>query len=213
MDTEFAWVEAARAGDQQAFARIVDRFQKPIYSLAYRMLGNAHDAEDAAQETFLRAFRALEAYDRSRPFATWLLSVAAHLCIDRLRRRRLREVSLDALPAWRVCAQVVDPQREVERGERVETIGRLLASLPDDYRLVIVLRYWHDLGYDEIAAVTGDSESAVKSRLHRARRLLASALEAAEPGQHIIGGGDARRARAAASAGGLQPCSAMTPAS
>jgi RNA polymerase sigma-70 factor (ECF subfamily) len=212
MDTELAWVQAARAGDERAFACIVARFEKPIYSLAYRMLGNARDAEDAAQETFLRAYRGLPAYDSRRPFATWLLSVAAHHCIDRLRRRHMREVSLDALPAWRAgCATVVDPQRELEAAERADYIARLLECLPGDYRLVVILRYWHDLGYAEIAEVTGDSESAVKSRLHRARRMLAQAMTAGATGFIAVDGGDPQRA-AAAPAGGIQACSAMTPA-
>jgi RNA polymerase sigma-70 factor (ECF subfamily) len=155
----------------------VEHYQRPVYSLAFRMLGNGHDAEDAAQEAFVRAYRSLGAYDPARPFGTWLLSITAHHCIDRLRRRRMTEVSLDELPPWRpVVAEADDPARGVERTERAERIQRLLAALPEDYRLVIVLRYWHELGYAEIARMIDDTESAVKSRLHRARRQLAELL-------------------------------------
>jgi RNA polymerase sigma-70 factor, ECF subfamily len=210
MTTELAWVEAARGGDQEAFACIVERFQKPIYSLAYRMLGNARDAEDAAQETFLRAYRALGAYDSHRPLSTWLLAVAAHLCIDRLRRRRLREVSLDALPPWRWgAAPATDPQRSVEEAERADEIAQILATLPEDYRLVVVLRYWHDLGYSEIAEVVGDSESAVKSRLHRARRLVAAQLTASSAATVAPAIGQTAP-RPVGSKGGMSACTAVT---
>jgi RNA polymerase sigma-70 factor (ECF subfamily) len=172
------WVTRARAGDQEAFAALVERYSRPVYSLCLRMLGSATDAEDAAQESFVRAFQALHRYDQSRPFATWLLSIASHHCIDRLRRRRLAEVSLDSLPPWRWLPGVtIDPEEAAGRAIESDRIGRLLLGLPDDYRLVVVLRYWHDLGYAEIAEILGESEAAVKSRLHRARRLLAAGLD------------------------------------
>jgi RNA polymerase sigma-70 factor (ECF subfamily) len=174
--TEAALVAAARDGDRDAFAELVERYERPVFSLTYRMLGNYHEAEDAAQESFLRAFRALGGYDFRRSFSTWLLSIAAHHCIDRLRRRR-DVVSLDAMPAWnQLPAQTVDPQRMAERSDQAASIQAGLNELPDDYRLVLVLRYWHDFGYQEIAALVGDTESAIKSRLHRARRRLAEVL-------------------------------------
>jgi RNA polymerase sigma-70 factor (ECF subfamily) len=208
MDSEAAWRDAALAGDRTAFAKLVDHYQRPVYNFTYRMLGNRGDAEDATQEVFLRAYRALGTYDRKRPFSTWLLSIAAHYCIDRLRRRRNREVSLDGLPTWRwVPAEAVDPQRAAERSDEGDRVRRLLDDLPEDYRLVVVLRYWHDLGYAEIASVIGESESAVKSRLHRARRRLGASLEESERA--------ASRDSEAGSAtvGGSRQCSAIMPAS
>jgi RNA polymerase sigma-70 factor (ECF subfamily) len=211
MDTEADWVVAAQAGDRGAFAQLVDLYQRPVYSLAYRMLGNPADAEDAAQETFLKAYRSLSAFDRARPFSTWLLSIAAHHCIDRLRRKRMREVSLDALPPWRwLPAETVDPEHAAERADHASRIEALLDTLPPDYRVVVVLRYWHDLGYSEIADVLGDTESAVKSRLHRARRLLADAL-ALEPGTArpgSPGGPGAKRPAPSETMGGMTGCSA-----
>jgi RNA polymerase sigma-70 factor (ECF subfamily) len=187
MNPDVELVEAARRGDRDAQSSLVATYQRPIFSVCYRMLGDASDAEDAAQETFLKAFRALDAYDPARPFSTWILSIAAHHCIDRLRRRRETVISLDALPKWRwKPVDTPDPEREAVRADEAERIGRLLQTLPDDYRLVIVLRYWHDFGYEEIAAILGDTESAVKSRLHRARRQLAASL-----GNPAAGGSDA----------------------
>jgi len=214
MRTEVALVAAARDGDRQAFAGLVERYERPVFSLAYRMLGDADDAEDAAQEAFLRAYRSLGAYDFHRPFSTWLLSITAHFCIDRLRRRRGVQ-SLDDLPAWRqVAGNTIDPEHAAEEADQADRIQAGLNALPDDYRLVLVLRYWHDFGYAEIAALVGETESAVKSRLHRARRQLGDLLIQA-------GARDAARIQpglpdapaASGSQGGKTPCRAIAPAS
>ena len=95
MTDEMTWINQARQGDDEAFTNLVETYQKPVYNLCYRMLGEAEAAEDAAQETFLKVYQNLARYDRTRSFATWLLSIAAHHCIDRLRRRRFPSVSID----------------------------------------------------------------------------------------------------------------------
>jgi len=215
MDGEVAAVMAARSGDRQAFGWLVERYQRPVFNLAYRMLGTAGDAEDAAQEAFLKAYRALDGYDPRRSFSTWLLSITAHHCIDCIRRRHLREVSLDGMPAWRRQAgPALDPEAEAQAGERARLVRAALALLPAEYRLVVVLRYWQDLGYAEIAEVLGESESAVKSRLHRARRRLAEVLCAPQPGSWA-GGPEERRAPGAVAAAldGSSECVAIAPAS
>src|SRR5512140_3638763 len=89
------WVVQAQHGSDEAVTRIVETYQTPVYNLCYRMLGEPEAAEDAAQETFLRVFQHIQRYDQKRPFATWLLSIAAHYCIDRLRRRKLPAFSMD----------------------------------------------------------------------------------------------------------------------
>lgn len=213
MEGEAACIEAARAGDKRAFEQLVIGYQKPVFSLAYRMLGNASDAEDAAQEAFVRCFRALGSYDRHRPFSTWLLSIVAHHCIDRLRRRRMREVSLDGLAAWRWGpGDAVDPEVAAEDAEQADHVGRLLQRLPEDYRLMLILRYWHDQGYEEIAEISGQTVSAVKSRLHRARRQLAEHLVPDDHGQRPTSSSDRRAAAATVTTGGMHACSATMPA-
>lgn len=176
-------VERAQHGDRKAFAQLVDRYQTPVYNLAYRMLGNANDAEDAAQETFLRAFSQLK---RARPelkFATWLLSIAAHYCIDRLRRRRLTWLSIDEEGLGEaLVSDSPEPDDEALRHENEREIEQLLERLSPAFRLVVVLRYWYDQSVDEIARTTGDSISAVKVKLHRARKMLARQMSAAADG-------------------------------
>ena len=173
---EMTLVRATINGDQSAFQRLMELYQRPIYNLAYRMLHNTHDAEDASQEIFLRAYTKLATYDQSRKFSTWIFSVASNYCIDRLRRRR-PIVPLDDL-AFALPSTEDGPERSALRGELRDTMQRVLAKLPDHYRLIAVLRYWNDLSYSEIEQVTGLSESAVKTRLHRARKMIEDALEA-----------------------------------
>ncbi len=178
MEQERVWIEGARAGDQRAFAQLVEVYKRPVYNLAYRMLGNAADAEDAAQETFLRAYAQLRSYDPQRKFSTWLLSIAAHYAIDQLRRRRLELVPSDEMPPRQeLLAPNADPEEEALERDTRERVQALLDRLPPDYRLVIVARYWHDLSYEEIAEMTGTTVSAVKSRLHRARLTLIGGAE------------------------------------
>jgi len=176
---EQVWILKTLQGDHEAFARLVTRYERQVYNLAYRMLGNAEDAEDAAQETFLRAYTALPSLQMGRKFSSWLLSIAANLCVDLLRRRRFAWLSLEDL-SFRLAAPAEDPDRSVLRQEEAGRIQRLLDRLPEKYRLLVILRYWYDLSYEEIASTTGLSLGAVKTRLHRARCMLARAIEEEE---------------------------------
>lgn len=167
-------VERAIVGDLGAFDLLVERYQKPVYNLAYRMLGNAADAEDAAQETFLRAYAGLGGYQATRKFGTWLLSITSHWCIDRLRRKKV--LSLEVLQDISLVSGMTDgPETIIVARENEREVQRWLAMLPEAYRLILVLRYWHDLSYNEIADVTSLPLSTVRMRLFRARRLLAAA--------------------------------------
>jgi RNA polymerase sigma-70 factor (ECF subfamily) len=174
--------ERAQRGDRDAFAQLVERYQTPVYNLAYRMLGNAADAEDAAQETFLRAYAQLKRFRGDQEFATWLLSIGAHYCIDHLRRRtRFLWLSLDDDGLSEVLpSDAPDPDDEALRREDEREIERLLERLSPAHRLVVVLRYWYDQSVEEIARMTGDSVGAVKVKLHRARRALARELSSAQ---------------------------------
>ncbi|MDP3185477.1 MAG: sigma-70 family RNA polymerase sigma factor, partial [Anaerolineales bacterium] len=95
MNDEMAWIVQAQNGSDEAYTHLVEAYQTRVYNLCYRMLGEPEAAEDAAQETFLKVYQNLARYDRGRPFATWLLAIAAHHCIDRLRRRRFITFSID----------------------------------------------------------------------------------------------------------------------
>jgi RNA polymerase sigma-70 factor (ECF subfamily) len=199
---ELLWVQRTQRGDQQAFARLVEAYQAPVYNLAYRMLGSAPEAEDAAQETFLRVYSRIRTYDDDHKLSSWILSIASHYCIDRLRRRRGRTVSMEELNAWRWMPDGdARPEDQLLADERETLIQQVLATLPEQYRLAVVLRYWQDLSYDEIAEITDSTESAVKSRLHRARQAVAACLD----------GGNARQPARRAGAAVIEGPAGATP--
>jgi RNA polymerase sigma-70 factor (ECF subfamily) len=169
-DQELLWLEQARRGDQAAFSHLVEAYQRPVYNLCYRMLGNAPEAEDAAQETFVRMYTKLHTYQPDRKLSSWVLSIASHYCIDRLRRRRGQWLSLDEEPmATTLPSKNRGPEDLALRAESRDEVQRLVDMLPAAYRVPLILRYWHDLSYAEIAEVMGLTVQAVKSRLHRAR--------------------------------------------
>jgi RNA polymerase sigma-70 factor (ECF subfamily) len=171
-DSDDYFVLRAVSGDTTAFVTLVERYKRAVYSLAYRLLGNAADAEDAAQETFVRAYTRLNTYQPGSRFGSWLLSITSHWCIDFLRRRRA--VSLDQLEVRPVADAIGDhPETLALQSERRDEVQRWLNCLPDPYRSVLVLRYWHELSYSEISETTGLPVSTIRMRLFRARQLLA----------------------------------------
>lgn len=178
MNEELAWVLQAQQGNDEAFTRLVEEYQTHVYNLCYRMLGDPEAAEDAAQETFLRAYQNLHRYDRSRSFATWLLSIGAHYCIDRLRRRKLSMFSIDEENSDGTTFEIADanspdPEGESVKREERDRLHLLLKNLDATDRAAVVMRYWHDASEVEIAEALNLTVSAVKSRLHRARRAMA----------------------------------------
>ena len=173
---ERGWLRRAIKGDAQAFSRIVEIYSKPVYNLCYRMLGNAEDAEDAAQETFIRAFKAIKRYDPQRKFATWLLSIAANYCIDQYRRLRPVMVELEDAPAEYLADRNPGPEMSLIRSEAGDEVqDMLVGSLDSRDRAAVMLYYWYDHSYEEIGEMLNISETALKSRLHRARKSLARA--------------------------------------
>ena len=185
-DNEPADITAAGRGNAAAFTRLVEAYQRPVYNLAYRMLGNAGEAEEAAQETFLRVYTQLGTYQPGRKFSSWLFSIASHHCIDVLRRRRLTWLSIEdeEAPAEMLTSDAPGPEDTMLQNEQETTVRKMLATLPPDYRLPVVLRYWHELSYEEIAEATHSTVSAVKSRLFRARAMLANRVGQLQAAPH-----------------------------
>lgn len=164
-------IARAGEGDQAAFQELVERYQGAVYNLAYRMLGAPEEAEDAAQEIFVRIYRQLARYDRSRKFSTWVLAIATNYCIDQLRRRRLQLVPLENIIPW-AKAREAGPEREALDREASDELQTLLRRLPEKYRAVLILRYWEELSCAEIGEVLQVPEGTVKTQLHRARKAL-----------------------------------------
>ncbi len=178
---EHEWLAEARNGDDDAFTRLVETYQNPVYNLCYRMLGEDTAAEDAAQETFWRAYQNLRRYDPSRSFITWLLSIAAHYCIDQQRKHRLPLFELDEFPDLDISdISAPNPEKELGHSEEKEALHLLINDLNPLDRATVILKYWYGCSEEEISKMLSLTVSAVKSRLHRSRRQLAEMLMSGE---------------------------------
>jgi RNA polymerase sigma-70 factor (ECF subfamily) len=166
-------IRKAKLGDQDAFTDLVEAYQNPVYNLCYRMLGTPQAAEDAAQESFWRAYKNLDRYDHNRSFATWLLSITAHYCIDQQRRKRLPTMDLDEIIEFAADDPTPGPETTLIEDEFSDDVQQQLGKLSENDRAVLILRYWHECSEEEICQALSISKSAVKSRLHRARRKMA----------------------------------------
>lgn len=181
-------VEECRNGDADAFGELVTRYKDRIYNVAYRFLGNHEDAQDVAQEVFVRAYHGIHGFKGRAKVYTWLYSIAGNLARNRLRdgsrKGRDKGTSLEALEeaapgvAQRVTAGGFTPE-EVARGRELDdALQQCLEELPEHYRMAFVLRTFEKLSYDEIADAMGCPKGTVKSRLNQARSMLHERLEA-----------------------------------
>ena len=164
----------ARRGTSDAFGELVTRYQTSVFNVCYRILHERGEAEDLAQETFMRAYDRLHIFDLEREFGPWIRRVAANLCLNHLESQR-KNVPLDD---ERDADEAQRPEAVTEVRERSEQIRSALASLPPHYRVVVELRHYQEMSYDEIAAELNIPLSDVKSHLFRARKLLAEKLHA-----------------------------------
>ena len=171
-------IRAVLEGDTDRFEELVHAYEKGIYNLCLRMLGDEQDALDAAQEAFFKAFRSLGGFRGESRFSTWLYRLAGNICLDMLRKRpNAPTVSMDDddTPLF-LADSSPSPQEVLERSEIRRTVDAALNALPPEFRQAVVLRDVNGLSYEEIAEVTGLGTGTVKSRIFRARRKLAAAL-------------------------------------
>jgi RNA polymerase sigma-70 factor (ECF subfamily) len=182
-DPDRALVEQVQTGQDRAFDELMARYKKPILNFVYRMIGDAHEAEDVAQDVFVHAYRNLPRFT-PRPgakFSTWLFQLARNAAIDRLRKRgradfqSLEELKRDFPGMGR------NPADQSDLSDLSDLIARAVAALPEDQRTAFVLSEYHGMATAEIAAVMDTSEKSVESRLYRARHTLRTALRALRP--------------------------------
>lgn len=186
MITDAELVERALGGDERAYADLLARYERPVFTLVLRMVRDRSLAEDLAQEAFVKAFGKLASYDPGRKFSSWLFKVAHNTAIDHLRRRELDTVSLDAPvgeeedgPLRTVEDTAGEtPEAAAERADLSRALTRTVGRLRPEYRDVVLLRYQAGLEYNEIAEATGFPLGTVKTYLHRARKELAELLGA-----------------------------------
>lgn len=177
----------AARGHEPAFRELLGRYERPVFSLIYRMVRDRTLAEDLSQEAFIRAFKAIGSYKTSYKFSNWILKIANNHTIDHLRKRRLDTVSIDGSPHAHTAdeisqSQVVlesrdeNPQEYVEHRELGSQIEQAIGDLREEYRTVIVLRHVEGYAYDEIAEIMELPLGTVKTYLHRARGELRKSL-------------------------------------
>ncbi|MBI4818463.1 MAG: sigma-70 family RNA polymerase sigma factor [Deltaproteobacteria bacterium] len=175
-------VEAAKDGDNEAFGKLVERYQKRVYALAFGILRNRDDAWDVAQEAFVKAFKNLGTFEGSSAFYTWLYRIAYNLSLDVLRAKNRREtVDFEASPrierALSEEAQgPADPGSAADRSELQKVIGTAMSQLSDKHRAIIILREVEGLSYTEMADILKISKGTVMSRLFHARKNLQALL-------------------------------------
>ena len=165
----------AAQGDREAFCELVRRHQSAIFNIAFRMLGNPMDAEDAAQEAFIRAYQAFDTFDASRPLLPWLKRITTNLCLNRIKQARpTSSLEDEHTPPEEPRA---GPETQTLDHERAVQIRRAILSLPARYRAIIELRHFQGLSYAEIGEILDRPLSDVKSDLFRARKKLAELLK------------------------------------
>jgi RNA polymerase sigma-70 factor (ECF subfamily) len=167
-------IDRARSGDPDAFATLFEAYAEDVIRVCRRMLGDAEAAADARSDVFLKVRRALAGYDPERPFRAWLLSITSHHCIDHLRRRATERrifAELELEPSDLEGPGETPLSRLLARENR-DQLDHGLAALPLEYRLPLLMRYYADASYDEIAESLGTSRSRVGSLIFRAKKLL-----------------------------------------
>jgi RNA polymerase sigma-70 factor (ECF subfamily) len=181
--TDDELIGRVRKGETRFFAELVERYQDPVYAMALRLLKSAGDAEDVAQEAFLRAYRGLEGFRGEARFSTWLYRITWNLCADWLRRnRKPGRMTQDIDGGTEIADGKVDLEKGLLAAEEARAVRRALDGLEEKYRSALILLYYQKLSYDQIAMILGVPMKTVETRLYRARKLLRKRLERAEAG-------------------------------
>jgi RNA polymerase sigma-70 factor (ECF subfamily) len=176
-ETDISLMGLISKGDTKAFEMLVARHQRAVYNLALRFLNDSDEAEDVAQDVFIRIYKAAATYTPDAKFTTWLYTIARNLCFNVLRSRRqavMVSVDDEALPE--LPAKNEDPVERITRHQVQEKVMLAVSKLPENMRLVVILSKYHGLSYDEIAGIMGCSVNAIKLRVHRAKAILAEEL-------------------------------------
>jgi RNA polymerase sigma-70 factor (ECF subfamily) len=179
--TDEELVARSMGGDLDSFNQLVLRWERPIYALAYRVIGREEDARDVCQETFLRAFRALKGFKGQAKFSSWLYRIALNLCRDWIRRERRQPIAqapegVDLIELASESAPSESIEELVSRREIGRAVARAMADLPDEQRTAIILKEYHGLTFQEIADLLDCPLSTVKTRLYQGLTVLRKQL-------------------------------------
>ena len=184
MENEHNLLKKAKSGDIEAFENLIEGYSKKVFNIAFRMLGNYEDANELAQEVFIKIFKGLKNFKEESTFSTWVNRITTNTCLDEIRKRKNKmNISLDEelqLDTGEVHLQIVDnspsPEQLYEQKEMKNTVMQALDRLSGEHRAVIVLRELQELNYDEISLILKCPVGTVKSRINRARQELREIL-------------------------------------
>lgn len=181
-DIESAWIKKAMSGDMEAFEKLVITYEKKVYSIAFNMFGNEHDAYDASQEVFIKLYKNIHSFKFDASFSTWLHRIAMNTCIDEYRKKKRhhqKAYSLDEPIDYEdgeIDRQIKDPSNTPEQylvqKEQVDEVRKAINDLKEDHKVIIILRDIRGYSYEEISEILKCSVGTVKSRLSRARNAL-----------------------------------------
>jgi RNA polymerase sigma factor (sigma-70 family) len=183
-DNDADLIRRCLANDQSAYKQLLEKYRRQVLSLVWRMVSDREEAQDLAQEAFIRAFRSLHTFDATRSFPAWLFRITTNLCVDHYRRKKLDTVSLvqeaDQERDERTReleSPDIGPDEEFQGKESAQRLDAMVRALPAPYRIVVLLRHQSDLSYDEIAEALNLPLGTVKARIHRAHKMLKEKLE------------------------------------
>lgn len=176
-DTEL--IRNCQRGEMSGFRALVDRYKDRVYTTAFRIVGNMHDAEDIAQEAFITVYKSIGSFDLGKNFGPWVLKITTNQSIDHLRRKQPQNVDLDSLEATveNAVSSSTNPLEAIETSELYQLVEKLIIQLPPKYRVVITLYYTEHLTYSEIADALDIPIGTVKTYLHRGREILKAKLQ------------------------------------
>lgn len=167
MEQEQLWIQQVLAGDKQAYAHIINKYKNQLYATILRMTKNPQDAQDLVQEAFIKVYRNLDKYDASGSFSGWLYRVAINHCMDEFRKKSNTTIHVEVDETKVVNRE--HPEVVFLKKEKSRQLERLISTLPEDERLIILLRYVNEISYEEIGEVMDVPLSTVRNKLHRAK--------------------------------------------
>lgn len=167
------YIDAVKKGNVQAFSFFVEKYQKMVYTLALKLMKKPEEAEEMAQDTFIKAFHKIDSYEGKSKFSTWLYSITYNACISELRKRRIEFRSLDDRQVSdQDELRMHDYYRETRKEDQEKYLALALEKLPEDDQVLVTLYYYEDQSMDEISLITGLTVSNIKVKIHRARKRM-----------------------------------------
>ena len=192
-EIDYALVCRAIAGDQQAYQDLMNRYRNAVFHLMYKKLNNREDADDLTQEAFSKAFNKLHTYTPTYAFSTWLFKIANNNCIDHIRRKKIRTCSIDEPIQGdskkdysdHIRADILNPEQVVMHGQKIKMVRRVIGELSVKYRLMIEMRFFEEMSYEEIATELGIPLGTVKAQLFRAKEMMRDLLQQPGPSAYL----------------------------